>query len=843
MGALAVFHEDEVPIELGVAGKLADLAELGLADLALFHGVGQLFGQELQLIADGVGARLDLFLGRANLGNQILVALGALVLDQLRVVQRADQVMAAIGHAVGLGLGGHMAVGAGVGGAVLAALAQIGLELGVLDLDLLHAGAEVGVIHEHVAVGEVGAVVEESQHRGRVHALDGVVGDPGFLGDGVEVILVVALAAGHVGGVHAVEVAAQGVDPVGMGHGDGAGGIGVAVVAADALDDVLLHVGPGVLVGLHALLVDHVGEVRRLAGPAVGHRVRPSGLLDVDHVVVMASGAAVAEGEAVGLIQRGQHRVLLQIVHDLVALAGHVPALVDLRVFLGPVGGVQYRDARVGLHLRGDLLNLDQRAAEVGGVQSAALEGVEHGGLDAVGRQRGAGDGVHLQTLRVIDRLGHGQDGARADALGLLVLDDLDLVDMVVGGGDLHGDVAVAAHGGARQMQGAGGHLAVGHAGLPSGRAGGGVDRGDRDNDQRAQNGHHVVLAQLFPNTLKLLGKFHFLPPPRRAGASSYSPGPPTTRGGARHSPFLLYHIPPFFAIGEPAQFGPENSGKMPYCEKNDRERLFFCLFSSHFSCFSGRRAQPTITRSRAEKRSCSLSFPFRTLEAPVSYFPLVPLFSKKAGGRLPYSGRGRLFFAGRAEIIGRALTLWYTDKKARAGAPGSIRPRPEERSMDRELRRCSSQLRILGLGLLVLTVWDLIKPLLYLLLAPDEMDSIRVALPWYNRTLLVVTVVMVVLIMGMALAMRLRIGFSAMAEGAGKTCKKGYVVLAFFYFVLQLAGMRIFVRALLLQGLQARDLMETVSAAVMDLCSVCITGETVVTALRLHRLRRRRAS
>ena len=162
---------------------------------------------------------------------------------------------------------------------------------------------------------------------------------------------------------------------------------------------------------------------------------------------------------------------------------------------------------------------------------------------------------------------------------------------------------------------------------------------------------------------------------------------------------------------------------------------------------------------------------------------------------------------------------------------------------MDRELRRCSSQLRILGLGLLVLTVWDLIKPLLYLLLAPDEMDSIRVALPWYNRTLLVITVVMVVLIMGMALAMRLHIGFSAMAEGAGKTRKKGYVVLAFFYFVLQLAGMRIFVRALLLQGLQARDLMETVSAAVMDLCSVCITGETVVTALRLHRLRRRRAS
>ena len=148
-------------------------------------------------------------------------------------------------------------------------------------------------------------------------------------------------------------------------------------------------------------------------------------------------------------------------------------------------------------------------------------------------------------------------------------------------------------------------------------------------NDQRAQNGHHVVLAQLFPNTLKLLGKFHFLPPPRRAGASSYSPGPPATRGGARHSPFLLYHIPPFFAIGEPAQFGPENSGKMPNREKNDRETaVFLSFFPLIFRVFQGgarSRRSPDPGQKSEAVPSLSLSGPWRP---PVSYFPLVPPFS-----------------------------------------------------------------------------------------------------------------------------------------------------------------------------------------------------------------------
>ena len=96
MGALAVLNEHKVPIELGVTGKGANLVEPGLADAAAFDRGGELLGQELQLIADGVRARLDALLRRPDLGDKIRMALGALVLDQLGVVERADEIVSGL---------------------------------------------------------------------------------------------------------------------------------------------------------------------------------------------------------------------------------------------------------------------------------------------------------------------------------------------------------------------------------------------------------------------------------------------------------------------------------------------------------------------------------------------------------------------------------------------------------------------------------------------------------------------------------------------------------------------------------------------------------------------------
>ena len=67
--------------------------------------------------------------------------------------------MVGVGLALGVLSGTHVAIGTAVCVAVLAALAKEGLHLGVLNLDLLNAGAGVGVVYKGLAVGEVGAVV------------------------------------------------------------------------------------------------------------------------------------------------------------------------------------------------------------------------------------------------------------------------------------------------------------------------------------------------------------------------------------------------------------------------------------------------------------------------------------------------------------------------------------------------------------------------------------------------------------------------------------------------------------------------------------------------------------
>ena len=131
----------------------------------------------------------------------------------------------------------------------------------------------------------------------------------------------------------------------------------MAGIAADAFAHELAHVVEGILIDLRSDFVHEIGEVRRLAGPALGHRMGTSGLQDVVHVIEVASGTAVELGEAVGLIQRDKLRIFLQVIRNLVIFLILHEAGIDLRIVLLPVRGVQDRDPRHGLHLFGDALS------------------------------------------------------------------------------------------------------------------------------------------------------------------------------------------------------------------------------------------------------------------------------------------------------------------------------------------------------------------------------------------------------------------------------------------------------------------------------------------------------
>ena len=307
-----------------------------------------------------------------------------------------------------------------------------------------------------------------------------------------------------------------------MGHGEGAGLIGVAGVAAHGLGEDRGQLHERAAVDLDALLVDHVGKLRGLAGPAarLGVFAGAFGFDDVRQRILVGAGGLVVLREAVGLVQGLEHRVVDEVVGHLAVFPVRKPACIDIGVLLGPVLRQRHRDAGLGLHLVGDGLAVNKGTAEHGGLDAALLECVDDGALDAVGADGRAGDRVDLQALRLEDAGGQLLDGLGADAIGLLVVADLDLIDLLPIGHDSHGNVAIAPGGGAEKGKRAFGDLAVLHAGACGDLREDDADQRDDDKENAAEDTDQIgpgLAPHLFIRAFQLAGElapsFHGVPP------------------------------------------------------------------------------------------------------------------------------------------------------------------------------------------------------------------------------------------------------------------------------------------------------------------------------------------
>ena len=233
----------------------------------------------------------------------------------------------------------HVAVCAGEDRRVHAARAHVGFKLGVLHLDLRHAGARIGVVRKAhlVVVGEDGV---------GVHGGLAAVGQRHGLGLGVKVVFHMALRAGGGLCVQRREILAHGVGKIGVGDDELAAGIGVAVVAADALVDLGEHVLKGNGIRAHALVVHLGGEIGRFAGEAVGQLVRTACAGHILHRVVMAARTVVVLVEGHSLVHGGDHRVFLHMIHRGVVLRVLEVGGIHIGIGLRPAFRADHRDPR-----------------------------------------------------------------------------------------------------------------------------------------------------------------------------------------------------------------------------------------------------------------------------------------------------------------------------------------------------------------------------------------------------------------------------------------------------------------------------------------------------------------
>ena len=160
---------------------------------------------------------------------------------------------------------------------------------------------------------------------------------------------------------------------------------------------------------------------------------------------------------------------------------------------------------------------------------------------------------------------------------------------------------------------------------------------------------------------------------------------------------------------------------------------------------------------------------------------------------------------------------------------------------METEFRRCRSNLSILGSGVIVFTVWELLKPLLIVLLIPQAETAAptNAVVEQLSRGMILAVFFGLVLLFILDLWLRFYVGKSARAEAAGKQKGNAYVVIAFVLLALQSLGFVQTVAQLIRSGLMERAFLETAASLLVELSSAIIMGELAFTAAKFKKLSR----
>jgi len=143
---------------------------------------------------------------------------------------------------------------------------------------------------------------------------------------------------------------------------------------------------------------------------------------------------------------------------------------------------------------------------------------------------------------------------------------------------------------------------------------------------------------------------------------------------------------------------------------------------------------------------------------------------------------------------------------------------------METELRRWRSNLGSLGSGVIVFTVWELIRPILISLLVQKTSNPApaAVTVPELSPALVIIVIIAVLVLAILNILLRFHIGRAARAEAAGKRKGSAYVVFAFLIFGFQTIGFLITVVQLFRLGLMGNSVLRA------DQYSACAGGQTV---------------
>ena len=166
----------------------------------------------------------------------------------------------------------------------------------------------------------------------------------------------------------------------------------------------------------------------------------------------------------------------------------------------------------------------------------------------------------------------------------------------------------------------------------------------------------------------------------------------------------------------------------------------------------------------------------------------------------------------------------------------------------EKELRKNRSKLRVLGTSTVVLTMWNVVKTVLVMWLAPmqratgeltgDLPDYIPKDLP--DGIVLALLLGLLLFVAG-CLGVQIWVGLSARAEGFGRPKGKAYIVAAFFLTVVQVFSVILTASSVIRGTYPENSLEEAVVSVLFEFTCLVIFGELAVTASKLKRQNGRR--
>ena len=173
---------------------------------------------------------------------------------------------------------------------------------------------------------------------------------------------------------------------------------------------------------------------------------------------------------------------------------------------------------------------------------------------------------------------------------------------------------------------------------------------------------------------------------------------------------------------------------------------------------------------------------------------------------------------------------MWYNDMKIIAKRRGRT-----VRSGNAELRRYEDNLYVSGVGVIIMGVWNVIKPVMQLALGSGIYDSGLTVIEYPETTLGIVVSFIIIFLLLAVLGLHFFVGVNAVRAAKREKHKKGYVVGAVIMLIISVLGLAVYRSSIT----DLKKIDTTIASLLVDITAIYMFITMIRSAAKIKKLRK----